>query len=127
MRVVSGAENYLNPLRQALQNHFLPNLTALDLTLDEKILMCKPVRHVGMGIDHPVFNAPIAFKTSEQWTFLLRKAIKTGQGVNLTDYESDIHNNKNQARISKIHYVEIKIRKYYRGYQASNRYLSKES
>ena len=82
MRVVSGAENCLNPLREALQNHFLPNLTALDLTLDEKILMCKPVRHVGMGIDDPVFNAPIAFKTSEQSTLLLTKAIKTGQGVN---------------------------------------------
>ena len=39
MRVVSGAENYLNPLREALQNHFLPILTALDLTLDEKNLM----------------------------------------------------------------------------------------
>jgi len=64
-------------------------------------LMCKPVRHVGMGIDDPVFNAPIAFKTSEQSTLLLTKAIKTDQGVNLTDYESDIHNNKNQARISK--------------------------
>ena len=63
--------------------------------------MCKPVRHVGMGIDDPVLNAPIAFKTSEQSTLLLTKAIKTGQGVNLTDYESDIHNNKNQARISK--------------------------
>ena len=73
--------------------------TDLDLTLDEKILMCKPVRHVGMGIDDPVFNAPIAFKTSEQLTLLLTKAIKTGQGVNLTDY----------------------------GYQASNKYLSKES
>jgi len=93
MRVVSGAENDLNPLREALQNHFLPNLTALDLTLDEKILMCKPVRHVGMGIDDPVFNAPIAFKTSEQSTLLLTKAIKTGQGVNLTDYKSYIYNN----------------------------------
>ena len=85
MQVVSGAEKYLDSLWEALQNHFLPNLTALDLTLDEKILMCKPVRHVGMGIDDPVFNAPIAFKRSEQSTLLLTKAIKTGQGVNLTD------------------------------------------
>jgi len=77
MRVVSGAENYLNPLREALQNHFLPILTALDLsiTVDEKNLICKPVRHVGMGIDEPVFNAPIAFKRSEQSTLLLTKAI----------------------------------------------------
>ena len=73
------------------------------------------------------FNAPIAFKTSEQSTLLLTKAIKTGQGVNLTDYESDIHNNKNQARISKDTLCQMKFRKYYRGYQASNRYLSKES
>ena len=101
MREVSGAENYLNPLREALQNHFLPNLAALDLTLDKKNLMCKPVRHIGMGIDDPVFNAPIAFERSQQSTLLLTKAIKTGQGVNLTDYELEIHVNKNQARISK--------------------------
>ena len=99
MRVVSGAENYLNPLREALQNHFLPNLTALDLILDERKLMCKPVKHVGMGIDDPVFNAPTAFERSQQSTLLLTKAIKTG--VNLTNYKSDIHVNKNQARISK--------------------------
>ena len=63
--------------------------------------MCKPVRHVGMGIDDPVFNAPIAFERSQQSTLLLTKAIKTGQVVNLTDYELDIHVNKNQAIISK--------------------------
>ena len=63
--------------------------------------MWKPVRHIGMGIDDPVFNAPIAFERSQQSTLLLTKAIKTGQGVNLTDYELDIHINKNQARILK--------------------------
>ena len=78
-------------MREAHQNHFLPNLTALDLTFDEKILMCKPVRHVG----------PIAFERSQQSTLLLTKATKPGQGFNLTDYESDIPVNKNHARISK--------------------------
>ena len=90
-------------MREAPQNHFLPNLTALDLTLDEKKLMCKPVRYVVMGIDDSVSNAPIAFERSQQSTraLLLTKAIKTGQGVDWTDYKSAIHINKNQARISK--------------------------
>ena len=66
--------------------------------------MCKPVRHVGMGIDDPVCNAPIAFKRSEQSTLLLTKAIKTGhRGGNLTDYESYIHINKIKQEFHKIH------------------------
>ena len=90
--------------------------------------MCKPVRHVGMGIDYPVFNAQIPFKRSEQSTLLLTKAIKTDQEVNLTDYKSDIHINKNQAKFSKDTQCLKEIQEiYYRGYQVSNRYLLKKS
>jgi len=41
-------------LREAPQNHFLPILTALDFPVNEENLMCKPVRHLGMGIADPV-------------------------------------------------------------------------
>ena len=101
LRVVSGAELYFNPLREVIHNHFLPTLTSLDLNSDEKELMCKPVRHVGMGIEDPVFNAPIAFERSQLSTKMLTEAIKMGQSINLTEYENDIIAKKNQAQVLK--------------------------
>jgi len=68
---------------------------------DKKELMCKPVRHVGMRIDNPVFNAPIAFERSQLSTKLLTEAIKTGQSINLTEYENDIIAKKDQAQVLK--------------------------
>ena len=42
-------------------NTFLPKMSSLDFSPAGKIVMCKPVRHVGMGIDNLVFNIPFAF------------------------------------------------------------------
>ena len=50
MQVVSGAEKYLDSLWEALQNHFLPNLTALDLP------------NLTALDNDPVFNAPKLLK-----------------------------------------------------------------
>ena len=62
--------------------------------------MCKPIRQVGMGIDDPVLHAPIAFEISQQSTPVLTKAIKTGQGGNLTDYKSSSRNSGNTAEVA---------------------------
>ena len=65
-----------------IHNYFLPTLTFQDLNSVEKELMCKPVRHVGMGIKDPVFSAPIAFERSQLSTKMLTEAIKTGLVIN---------------------------------------------
>ena len=54
-------------------------MTSLDLTSDEKSLMCNPVRHLGIGIVDPVFEAPWAFDNSPECTQMLTEAIRTGE------------------------------------------------
>ena len=53
------------------------------------------------GIKDPVFNAPIAFERSQLSTKMLTEASKTGQSINLTEYENNIIAKKNQAQVLK--------------------------
>ena len=57
--------------------------------IKEKNLMCTPIRHVGLGIDDPVFNAPLAFHSSQLSTSMLTEAIKSGSNVDLDNYEAE--------------------------------------
>ena len=59
-RIIAGAESHFHPLKEVLKDIFLPKLTTLNLTSDKKFEMCKPVRHLGIGIVDPVFEAPLA-------------------------------------------------------------------
>ena len=63
--------------------------------------MCTPIRHVGLGIDDPVFNAPLAFHSSQLSTSMLTEAIKSGSKVDLDTYEVQSKARKQQSRASK--------------------------
>ena len=78
---------------------FLPKLTILNLTRDEKHLMCKPVRHLGIGIVDPVFEAPLAFDSSQECTKMLTEAIRTGKVIDCAEYEQESNDKKQQARL----------------------------
>ena len=63
--------------------------------------MCKPVRHIGMGIDDPMFNAPFGFHSSQHSTNMLVEAIKTGSKINFDKYEEENRAVKQQCRTTK--------------------------
>ena len=86
-RIIAGAESHFHPLKEVLMGVFLPKLTTLNLTSDEKHLMCKPVRHLGIGIVDPVFEAPLAFDNSQECTKMLTDAIRTGIVIDCDAYE----------------------------------------
>ena len=73
----------------------------MDLTSDEKDLMCKPVRHLGIGIVDPVFEAPLAFDNSQECTKMLTDAIRTGIVIDCDAYEHESNVKKQQARLLK--------------------------
>jgi len=100
-RIIAGAETYVHPLKEVLMDIFLPKLTSLDLTSDEKDLMCKPVRHLGIGIVDPVFEAPLAFDNSQECTKMLTDAIRTGIVIDCDAYEHESNVKKQQARLLK--------------------------
>ena len=85
-RIIVGAETYFHPL---------------DVTSDEKDLMCKPVRHLGIGIVDPVFEAPLAFDNSQECTKMLTDAIRTGIVIDCDAYEHESNVKKQQARLLK--------------------------
>ena len=82
---------------------FLPKLTSLDVTSDEKDLMRKPARYLGIGIVDPVFEAPLAFDNSQECTKMLTDAIRTGIVIvcDAYEHESNINVKKQQARFLK--------------------------
>ena len=94
LRVVSESENFLHPLKDALFDLFIPQLTDMNLSIDEKELMSKPVRHIGLGIEDPVFNASLAYSISFQSTKMLTDAIRNNDTVDLEMYENDIKDKK---------------------------------
>ena len=65
-RIIAGAKSHFHPLKEVLMDTFLLKLTTLNLTSEEMHLMCKSVRHLGIGIVDPVFEAPLAFDSSQE-------------------------------------------------------------
>ena len=100
-KIVSGAEFFFIPVKEALINTFLPKMSSLDLTFEKKSLMCKPVRYVGMGIDDPIFDAPLAFETSRESTKMMIEAITSGDTIDMDAYEQENSNKKVQAKKNK--------------------------
>ena len=77
---------------------FLPKRSSLDLSPEEKRFTYKPVRHVGMGIDNPVFNATFPFHSSQHSTRMLVEAIKTGSKFDFDKYKKDNNAVQQQCR-----------------------------
>ena len=88
-------------MKDALFDSFIPQLTDMNLSIDEKELMSKPVRHIGLGIKDPVFNASLAYSTSFHSTKMLTDAIRNNDTVDLEMYENDMKQKKHQSRLEK--------------------------
>ena len=63
--------------------------------------MCKPVRHLGIGIVDPVFEAPLAFDSSQECTKLLTEAIRTGISIDFDEHDQESSDKKHQTRLIK--------------------------
>ena len=87
--------------KEVLMDIFLPKLTSLDLTSDEKDLMCKPLRHLDIGIVDPVCEALLALDNSQECTKMLTDAIRTGIVIDCDAYEHESNVKKQQARLLK--------------------------
>ena len=93
-RIIAGAESHFHPLKEVLMDVFLPKLTTLNLISDEKQEMCKPVRHLGIGIVDPVLEAPLAYYSSQESTKMLTEAIRTGIVIDCDKYEQASNDKK---------------------------------
>ena len=64
-RVVVDSEYAFIPLQQIIKNLFFPNLSGLEFDNKETDLLCRPTRHLGLGIHDPVKTASNQFTVSK--------------------------------------------------------------
>jgi hypothetical protein len=89
-RVVAKSEIAFSPLKEIIQDHFLPNLCGFDLNGMETDLFCRPSRFLGVGIHDPLKVAANQFSASKTATRCLSEAIVNGDDLNINEHTACI-------------------------------------
>ena len=63
-RVLLGYETGFSLIKEAIRNEFLPTLFSINLSEQEKDLLCRPTRFAGLGIFDPVQTARWQYENS---------------------------------------------------------------
>ena len=97
-RVLLGFETGFPLIKEAIRNEFLPTLFSINLSEQEKDLLCRPTRFAGLGIFDPVQTARWQYENSRAATDSISIALKSGNNLDLDSYHAnsrDVMKNKN--------------------------------
>jgi len=89
-RVIANSDIVFSPLKDEIQNVFLPNLCGFNLNETEVELMSRPSRFLGIGIHNPVKIASNQFSASKTATQSLTHAIAQGVELNMNEHAKDL-------------------------------------
>ena len=98
-RVVADSEYAFIPLQQIIKNLFFPNLSGLEFDNKETDLLCRPTRHLGLGIHDPVKTASNQFTVSKIATSFLTQTIITGTSLDISLHKASLRNGANEKQI----------------------------
>jgi len=104
-RVVEGAEQYLEPLEEAIREEFLPALLGVDKTEiddDMRNLIAHSVKNGGMAIPNPVEAAPLLYKSSVEASSVLVEALRSGGSLNQTAHRECVRQAGKSAKQARL-------------------------
>ena len=93
-RVLSSSQDAFEALSRVIKTKFLPNLFGITLTDLDISLLCRPSRHLGIGILDPVLSARNQYAVSKIATSELAKCIQSGSSLSLNMHEASISNGR---------------------------------
>ena len=95
--MVDSEENFC-PLREAINESFIPNLFAAPISEYETNLVCRPSRFGGLGINDPVKTAAWNFDISKKAASVLSAAITEGCELDLDQHEQSVSNARREKK-----------------------------
>jgi hypothetical protein len=103
-RVVSNCQLAFTCLSDAIKLRFLPNLFGSALNDMELSLLCRPTRHLGIGILDPVSSADMQYFVSKTATSILSQTIVCGNALDVNAHHQSILKGIQQKRSQDYHF-----------------------